>query len=268
MMSSTSASRELAELAAGSQLPVSTGRRIAVTSVRGGAGKSAIAAVLASVYAARRADPVLAADADSDGGSLAWRLGTRDVGTLADLAPRLLAARGGDLAGLEPLLSRTSTGLWVLPGGAPGQPHLARNVTRALSRLFAVCVTDCGRGMDSPATVEVLSEAHAVVVVTPATADGVRSTCDALERVAGADRAASLSRVVIALNTISRDGRSALNGRAVRDALGRFDVPVVTVPHDRHLAAAAPISTDRLGEATMAEATRLAGHLLAHAKQL
>ena len=267
-MSSTQASRELAELAAGSQIPISTGRRIAVTSVRGGAGKSAIAAVLASVYAARRADPVLAADADPDGGSLAWRLGTPDAGTLAGLAPRLLAARSGDLTGLEPLLRRTSTGLWVLPGGAPGQPHLARDVTRALSRLFAVCVTDCGRGMDSPATVEVLSEAHAVAVVTPATPDGVRSTCVALDRVAGTDRAASLSRVVIALNTTSPDGRSALQARAVREALERYDVPVVTVPHDRHLAAAAPVSTDRLAEATMVEVTRLAGHLLARARQL
>ena len=267
-MSSTQASRELAELAAGSQIPLTTGRRIAVTSVRGGAGKSAIAAVLASVYAARRADPVLAADADPDGGSLAWRLGLPDAGTLAELAPRLLAARSGNLAGLEPLLRRTSTGLWVLPGGAPGQPHLARDVTRALSRLFAVCVTDCGHGMDSPATVEVLSEAHAVAVVTPATPDGVRSTCAALDRVAGADRAASLSRVVIALNTTSPDGRSALNTRAVHEALQRYDIPVVTVPHDRHLAAAAPVSADRLGEATMVEATRLAGHLLARARQL
>jgi MinD-like ATPase involved in chromosome partitioning or flagellar assembly len=70
------------------------------------------------------------------------------------------------------------------------------------------------------------------------------------------------------MNTTSPEGRSALNARAVREALERYDVPVVTVPHDRHLAAAAPVSTDRLAEATMVEVTRLAGHLLARARQL
>lgn len=268
MLASNSSSRDLAELAAATQLPLSTGRRIAVTSVRGGAGKSAVAAVLASVYAARRADPVLAADADPDGGSLAWRLGLTGGLTLAELAPQLLAARAGDLRALERLLPRTGSGLWVLPGGAPARPQAARDVTRALSRLFPVCVTDCGRGMDSPATVEVLSEAHAVVIVGPATPDGVRSTCDALDRVAGAGRAASLDRVVVALNALSRDGHAALHEGAAREALSRYQVPVVTLPHDRHLAAGAPIDPGRIGEETVVEATRLAGEVLARARQL
>ncbi|MQA13418.1 MAG: chromosome partitioning protein [Pseudonocardiaceae bacterium] len=258
----------MTELAAATQLPLSTGRRIAVTSVRGGAGKSAVAAVLASVYAARRDDPVLAADGDPDGGSLGWRLGFHTTPSLAELGPQLLAARGSDLRSLEQLLPRTPAGLWLLPGGAQGRTRVARDVTRALSRLFPVCVTDCGRGMDAPATVEVLSEAHAVVVVTPATPDGVRSTCDALDRVAGADRAGSLDRVVVALNTISRDGRAALRDGAAYEALGRYQVPVVMLPHDSHLAAAAPIDPGQLGEDTVVEATRLAGQALARAAQL
>jgi len=268
MLAGSQESRELAELVAAVQLPVTTGRRIAVTSVRGGAGKSAVAALLASVYAARRADAVLAADADPDGGSLAWRLGLAGTGTLATLAPRLLAARGGDLRGLEQFLPRTGTGLWVLPGGAPEQPRLARDVTRALSRLFAVCVIDCGRGMDSPATVEVLSEAHAVVVVTPATPDGVRTTFVALDRVARTDRAASLRRVVVALTRLNTEGRVALRDGVAHQAFTRYGVPLVTLPYDRHLAAASIITPSRVGEATLVEATRLAGQALARARQL
>lgn len=268
MLSSNSGSRELAELAAAAQLPLSTGRRVAVTSVRGGAGKSAVAALLASVYAARRNDPVLAADADPDGGSLGWRLGVAGGPTLAELAPQLLAARAGDLGTLQRLLPRTETGLWVLPGGAPGRPRAARDVTRALSRLFPVCVTDCGRDTDAPATVEVLSEAHAVVIVGPATPDGVRSTCHALERVAGAGRAASLERVVVAINACSREGRAALREGAAREALGRYQVPVVMLPYDRHLAAGTPIDPGSIGEDTVVEATRLAGRVLARAVQL
>lgn len=261
-------SRELTELVTAVQLPVTTGRRIVVTSVRGGVGKSAVAALLASVYAARRADAVLATDADPDGGSLAWRLGVSGHGTLATLAPRLFAARGGDLDGLKQLLPRTGTGLWVLPGGAPGQPRLACDVTRALSRLFAVCVTDGGRGMDSPVTTQVLSEAHAVVVVASATPEGVRSTYDALAHVASSDRAAALSRVVVAVNRLNSAGRTALRDSAAHEAFARFDIPVVMVPYDRHLAAAAAIRPGWIGEPTLVEATRLAGHALARARDL
>lgn len=268
MLAGSSSSRELTELAAAVQLPLSTGRRIAVTSVRGGAGKSAVTAVLASVYAARRGDPVLAADADPDGGSLGWRLRLDGGPTLAELAPQLLAAHAGGLRALERLLPRTSSGLWVLPGGSPARPQAARDVIRALSRLFPVCVTDCGLGMDSPATVEVLSEAHAVVVVGPATPDGVRSTCDALDRVTAAGRAASLDRVVVVLNALSRDGHATLRESRAREALSRFRVPVVTLPYDRHLAAGAPVHVGRIGEQTLVGATRLAGEALARARQL
>ena len=70
MFTSSRATRALADLAAEVQVPVHTGRRIAVASVHGGAGKTTVAAVLASVFAARRSDPVLAADADPHEGSL------------------------------------------------------------------------------------------------------------------------------------------------------------------------------------------------------
>lgn len=268
MFSNNRASLELAQLATAAQLPLATGRRIAVISVRGGAGKSAVAAMLASVYAVRRAEPVLAADADPEDGSLAWRLGVNPQLSLAALAPRLLAARGGDVRGYDQLLPRTRFGLWVLPGGATDHPRLARDVTRALSRLFTVCVTDCGRGVDSPTTAAVLSEAHAIVMVAPATPDGVRSTCDALRRVAALHRALSASRIIVALNTLDTNGHAALRDRVALEAFRPFDVPVVMLPYDRHLASGAPITPWQIGEAMVVEATRLAGHALARARQL
>jgi MinD-like ATPase involved in chromosome partitioning or flagellar assembly len=269
MLTSNQACRELAELVSAVQLPVSTGRRIAVTSVRGAAGTSVVAALLASVYAARRADAVLAVDADPGGGSLHRWLGLSGNGTLTPLAPRLLAASSVELRGLEQLLPRTGTGLWVLPGGAPGQHRLARDVTRVLCRLFAVCVTDCGGGMHSQAAAEVMAQAHAVVVVTPATPEGLHSTCEALDRVAGADRAASLSRVVVALVRSQGAPRESTAIRnKVREAFARYDVPVVTIPYDRHLATAAAITPSRLDEATLVETTRLAAQALARARAL
>jgi hypothetical protein len=144
-------SRELAELAEEIARPLTTGRRIAVVSARGGAGKSAVAALLGSVFAARRHDAVLAADADPDGGSLGWRLGFGGGPTLDLVAPQLLV--GGAAARHLP---HTRTGLWYLPGGS-ARPGLARDVTRALTRSFAVCITDCA-GTGAPATAAVLAE--------------------------------------------------------------------------------------------------------------
>ena len=260
----TRQARELAELATSLQAPLTTGRRVAVVSVRGGVGKSTVAAVLASLYAARRADAVLAADADPYEGSLSWRLGLAEPPTLAELAPRLVTARDATLRALDPLLPRTGSGLWVLPSGAPRQPRLCSEVTRALSRLFAVCVTDCPPGLDSRITASVLAEAHAVVLVSAATPDGIRAAYHALQRRVGSGNASSMQRVVVVLNTLlpGRRGRSAGATAAV---LKQFPVPVVTLPYDRHLAGGGLIVPSRIGEATLLEATRAGGHALSRA---
>lgn len=256
--------RELAELATSLQAPLTTGRRVAVVSTRGGTGKSTVAAVLASLYAARRADAVLAADADPYEGSLSWRLGLADPPPLTELAPGLLTARDADLRALDRLLPRTDNGLWLLPSGAPRQPLLCSEVTRALSRLFAVCVTDCPPGFTSPVTAAVLPEAHAVVLVSAATPDGVRATYHALQRRVGSGYTSSLQRVVVVLNTLLPGGRGRPDGDAAA-LLRRFDVPVVTLPYDRHLAGGGLIVPSRIGEATLREATRAGGHALSRA---
>lgn len=270
LVTSSRAAVELEQLVAATQIPLSTGRRIAVAADRGGAGKSSITAVLASVLAARRADPVLAADADPDGGSLAWRLGIqlgREM-TLANLAPWLLDARCGTVDDLRRVLPWTGTGLWLLPGGAPGRPELCRDVTRALSRLCAVCVTDCGRGLDSPAAGNVLAEAHAVVFVAPATPDGMRSTCEVLGRYTGAESGQLLARMVVVLNTQSPAAGRSLRESAARTVFERFGVPVVRMPYDRHMAGGAPIVPSAVSEGAMVAATRLAGLALARAEPL
>jgi MinD-like ATPase involved in chromosome partitioning or flagellar assembly len=261
LVATTRATRELAELATAAQAPVTTGRRIAVVSVAGGAGRSTVTALLGSVFAARRADHVLVADADPDHGSLAWRLGLAEREGLGALGPRLLNARG--VADLDTLLPRTPAGLRLLPGPAGAPPGATREVTRAMSRFFAVCVTDCGRGLQTPSTAEVLQDAHGAVVVVPATPDGVRSSLAGLAHLPPA----LLQRSVVALNTTIPGGRAALHVDAAREVLARTGAALVVLPHDRHLAAATPVLPGRLAEATAIEATRLAGLALARAGQ-
>ncbi|GAB2679877.1 hypothetical protein GCM10027271_46420 [Saccharopolyspora gloriosae] len=261
--SSTKQPRELAEILTAVQAPVTTGRRIAVTSVRGGAGKTAVAALVGSVFAARRAEPVLAVDAEPEFGSLPWRLGIESAMTLPGAAPALMTASGQNLTSLEQLLPRTTGGLWVVPGGSGQRPQLVRDLTRALSRLFAVSVLDCTTGMAAPANNAVLADAHAVIVVVPATPDGVRTTADALARLAPG----ALQHVVIALNSLHPHGRDALRNAPARAAFERLGLPVVSLPHDRHVASGAPINPGRIAEPTLTEASRLAAWVLHRARQ-
>ncbi len=243
--------RVLAELAAATQAPVTTGRRIAVVSVRGGAGRTAVTALLGSVFAARRADHVLVADAGPEHGSLAWRLGVPVPADPAALGPRLFAARNATVAHVDAVLPRTPAGLRVLPAGAGPTGE----ITGALSRFFAITVLDCGPGVAQAGRFGV----HAAVVVAPATPDGLRSTCAVIERLPAGPRAAS----VVALTTTDRAGREALDGADT--ALAGYGVPVVWLPYDRHLAAGAPIDPARLAAATTVAATRLAGLALRRA---
>ncbi|WP_158079342.1 AAA family ATPase [Actinomadura sp. CNU-125] len=69
--------RALAEHGRWLARPVTTGRRIAVTGIRGGSGKSTVAALVATVLARHRRDRVLALDADPQFGSLPLRLACR-----------------------------------------------------------------------------------------------------------------------------------------------------------------------------------------------
>jgi MinD-like ATPase involved in chromosome partitioning or flagellar assembly len=260
VFTTTRATRELETLATATQRPVTTGRRIVVTSVRGGAGKTATATLLASVLAARRRDPVLLADADPVSGCATARLECPAGAGLPELARTLAASRGGPLTGLGQLLPRTSTGLWIVPGGTGGGLAHVRDVTRALSRLFAVQITDTGPEHGLPKSVELADEAHAIIVVVPATPDGVRSTATELHRMAGEAQGRSLlARVVLAVNPTGPPARSALRASGAKAMFGQFGLPLAWLSYDRHLAAGAPIQVGALAEPTVLAGTRLAG---------
>jgi MinD-like ATPase involved in chromosome partitioning or flagellar assembly len=256
LVTTTASTRELTELVTAVQAPVTTGRRIAVVSVCGGAGRTTTTALLGGVFAARRADHVLVADGDPDTAALAWRVGLTPAPDPARTAAALLGVRGGTLADVDALLPATAAGLRLLTGPRPGESPRVAQVAEALSRFFAIGVLDCPRGLDAAA--EAGQGAHARVLVCPLTPAGLRTTAAALDR-PGAPRPD-----VIALVALGPTGRAAVGGGAER-VLDRLGVPVLVVPHDRHLAAGAPIDLARLGRATVLAATRLAGTALAAA---
>ncbi|MEV5608591.1 AAA family ATPase [Streptomyces sp. NPDC052225] len=264
----SSAAREAAEearLAGWLRQPVGTGRVIAVTSIRGGVGKTTTAALLARTLNHYRQDPVLALEADSALGTLAVRMGAESVRwTCADLAA--IVTPSMQMADVTGYLVPVTDGGWLLPAsqgrlGAPLDIPTYRKVTLALRRYFAVTVVDC-ETLPGEVARTAMDTAHARVVVAPLTAEGVGGTRIVLDWLAGLPHAA-LASTVVALTSSAPDPNLDLSAATAH--LRETGVTVVHLPYDRHLAGGGPIRTDHLGTTTRDAAAQLAVEVMQRA---
>ncbi|MHB9757446.1 MinD/ParA family ATP-binding protein [Streptomyces sp. BYX5S] len=265
----SSAARDVAEetrLAGLVQQPVTTGRVIAVTSIRGGAGKTTTSALLTRTLSHYRHDPILALDADSALGTLPVRLGAETVRWSAtDLAQILTPSM--QLTDVTGYLAPTGDGGWLLPasqgrlGIAPLDIPTYRKVTLSLRRYFAVTVVDC-ESLPGEIARTAMATAHARVVVAPQTAEGVNGSRIVLDWLARLPQDALASTVVV-LTTNSTD--PSLELKAAVAHLRETGATVVHLPYDRHLAGGGPLRTDRLGEATRRAATELSAEAMQRA---
>ncbi|MFF3735368.1 MinD/ParA family protein [Streptomyces sp. NPDC002476] len=258
---SSSAAREIAEAtrtAETLQRPVTTGRQIAVTSIRGGAGKSTVAALLGTTYAHYRQDPVLFVEADPALGSLPLRLGAEQLRwTTADI-PDIVEPQMS-LLDVTGYLVQLPDNAWLLPG-SQGQIGAMLDSTAygramvALRRYFAVTVVDCETLPAEVARVA-LSAAQSRVLTTPATLEGVASTCAVLEWMRELPEHVIAGTVVV-LTELTPHPRLDLDEATRR--LESAGASVHVLPYDRHLAAGGPIRTDLLAEPTRQAVTRIA----------
>jgi MinD-like ATPase involved in chromosome partitioning or flagellar assembly len=245
--------------------PVPSSRQIAVTSIRGGAGKTTVAGLTATVIAQYRQDRVLAVDADSGLGSLPLRLGVRPDRSLHDLT----ASNPRSFDEATRFLGRTSDGLWVLSGTAGGrithELDLAtfRAAAGQMSRYFGAVVVDCGAGLLPELQRGILADAHAQVMVTPGTVDGALSARGALEWQARNGYQHLLTRTVIAFVTHTPHVDADLTRAA--QLLSGGGMPVVHMPYDRHLATGTAVESARIGQETRAAAIRVALEAFARA---
>lgn len=260
-----SASQEVAEqtrLAREVQQPVTTGRVIAVTSIRGGVGKTTVSALLARTYNHYRHDPVLALEADAALGTLPVRLGAETVRwSCTDLAgilePSMLLT---DVTGY---LVPVTDGGWLLPAGQgrigpPLDVATYRTVSLALRRYFGVTVVDC-ESLPGDVARTAMATAHARVVVAPVTAEGVNGTRQVLDWLARLPEP-TLAHTVVALSESSPHIR--LDVKAAIGYLRETGVSVVHVPYDRHLGAGGPVINSMLSQASRQAAAQLAAEAL------
>ncbi|MCI3276633.1 hypothetical protein [Streptomyces cylindrosporus] len=247
------------------QQPLATGRVVAVTSIRGGVGKSTVAALLGRTFNHYRHDPVLTLEADAALGTLPVRMGAESVRwSCADLARILTPAM--QLTDVIGYLVPVSNGGWLLPAsqgrvGAPLDVRTYRTVTLALRRYFAVTVVDC-ETLPGEVARTAMDTAHARIVVAPTTAEGVGGTRQVLDWLGQLPHSA-LSTTVVALTAHSPD--MTLDVKAARAHLKETGVSVVVLPYDRHLAAGGPIHTDLLAAATREATLELGAEALRRA---
>ncbi|MFI7357384.1 MinD/ParA family protein [Streptomyces avidinii] len=258
---SSSAAREVAEATRAAELlqqPVTTGRQIAVTSIRGGAGKSTIAALLGTTYAHYRQDPVLLVEADPALGSLPIRLGAESLrwttGDVADIVEPQMS-----LLDITGYLVQLRDNAWLLPGsqGQIGAMLDARSYERAmvaLRRYFGVTVVDCETLPAEVARVA-LSASQALVLATPATLDGVTSTHAVLQWMQGLPPRVMASTVVVLTEQAPRSGIDLAAAIRTLEAAGPS---VHVLPYDGHLADGGHIRTELLAHSTRQTAAALA----------
>ncbi|MFF3546873.1 MinD/ParA family protein [Streptomyces platensis] len=267
---SSSAAREVAEItrtAAVLQQPVTTGRQIAVTSIRGGSGKSTVAALLGTTYAHYRQDPVLFLEADPALGSLPLRLGAESLRwTTSEIAD--IVKPDMSLLDVTGYLVQLPNNAWLLPAsqgqiGVMLDSRAYERVVVALRRYFGVMVIDCET---LPAEVGrvALGAAHGRVLTTPATPEGIRSTYSVLKWMQGLPRHVMAGTVVVITELVPHSG---LDLDEAIQMLRSTGVSVQVLPYDRHLAAGGRIHTELLAHPTRQAAARLAADVFQLSQQ-
>ncbi|MFC5948958.1 AAA family ATPase [Pseudonocardia lutea] len=224
--------------------------RVAVTSLKGGVGKTTVTACLGLALAEHRGDRILALDANPDAGTLADRLTGQSDRTVRDLLDDLDAidswtavSRYTSLAGrLQVLASEQDP--------AAGEAFTRDEYLRAdevLARFFSVMITDSGTGMVHSAMAGTLDVADSLVVVGAPTVDGAGRASKTLDWLVAHGRERLVSDAVVVL--VGRAGRE-IDAPALREHFGGRCRAVVEVPHDPHLATGGRIDPGRLRPAT------------------
>lgn len=206
---------------------------------KGGVGKTIIAAGVGSIFAElRRADRVVAIDADTAFGHLRSRIDPHAVGSYWNLAAgRHLES----FADIRISLGCNASGLFVLAGEADVRrrrrvldPLIYRETAIQLDRHFNLLVVDCGSSLDSAVTREALRDLDALIVVAAPRVDGASLAVQKLEWLASNSMEGLLERTVIVLN--HSDGHADKDTQAMwREELGGYGRPVVEMPFDPHL---------------------------------
>ncbi|HEU4363525.1 MAG TPA: AAA family ATPase [Mycobacterium sp.] len=223
--------------------------RIAVLSLKGGVGKTAVTATLGATFASIRGDRVVAVDANPDRGTLSQKVPLETSATVRHL---LRDAEG--IQRYSDVRSYTNQGpsrLEILASEtdpAVSEAFSADDYThtlQVLERFYSLVLTDCGTGLMHSAMSAVLAKADVLIVVSSGAVDGARSASATLDWL-DAHGHEELVRNSIAVVNAVRPRSGKVDMQKVVEHFSRRCRAVRLVPFDPHLEEGAEIELGRL----------------------
>jgi MinD-like ATPase involved in chromosome partitioning or flagellar assembly len=241
--------------------PLRGSYRIALLSLKGGVGKTTIAATLGATFASIRGDRVVALDANPDRGTLSQKIPLETASTVRQLLHDAGAIeRYSDVrrytsqspSGLEVLASETDPSV--------SDAFSAEDYNRALDvveRFYGLVLTDCGPGLLHSAMASVLDRSDVLIVVSSGSIDGARSASATLDWLDAHGHEEMVRNSIAVINAVRpRTGKVDMN--KVIEHFSRRCRAVRLVPFDPHLEEGAEIDLDRLRRPTREALTELA----------
>ncbi|MGW6688097.1 nucleotide-binding protein [Streptomyces sp. NPDC054961] len=243
--------------------PLRRCHRIAVIGLTPGAGKTTTAAVLGSLFAAERADRVIAVDADLESGTLGRRVERETTATVRGLVTEL--ARLETYADIRGFTSRMPGGLEVLADGgaeraADGRSfddQEYRRVMELLGGQYPLVLTDSGPVLANSPLPAVVALAHQLVLVATPSVEGAGGASTALTWLEAHGFQELARRSIVVVSGVRGTGRML----RVDEVVAHFRTRcrgVVAVPYDAHLAAGGTLDPDALRRRTRAAHLELA----------
>lgn len=231
--------------------PLPRPHHVAVTSTKGGVGKTTVSAALGLMLSEHRGDRVVALDANRDPGTLADRLTGETEVTVRDLINNLEGVRAlPDVARYTSLVGR----LQVLASEQDPVMSAAFNraeyerVCAVLNRFYNIVITDSGTGLLHSAMAGTLALTDCLVVVGSLTLDAASRASKTLDWLVAHGHRDTVARAVVVL---SQDRASKqVDADRLRAHFSARCRAVVEVPYDPHLATGGRIELGGLRPAT------------------
>jgi MinD-like ATPase involved in chromosome partitioning or flagellar assembly len=221
--------------------------QIAVSSLKGGVGKTTVSAALGLTLAEYRGDRVVAVDANPDAGTLADRL-SGEIGVtvrqmldnIASIDSMTAVSHYTSLAGrLQVLASEQDPAM-----SEAFNREEYESICRVLNRFFNIIVTDSGTGLVHSAMEGTLALTDSLVVVGAPTVDGASRASKTLDWLVAHGYAEEVADAVVVLccDRVSPE----IDRELVRDHFRRRCRALVEIPYDPHLATGGRIALDAL----------------------
>ena len=228
--------------------------QIAVSSLKGGVGKTTVSAVLGLTLAEHRGDRVVALDANPDAGTLADRL-TGEIG----ITVRQMLDNIDSIDSLTAVSHYTSLAGRLQVLASEQDPAMSEAFNRGeyeqicavLARFYNIIITDSGTGLVHSAMEGTLALADSLVVVGAPTVDGASRASKTLDWLVAHGYAEQVADAIVVL-CCDRVSPEIDRERVKAHFLARSRA-VVEIPYDPHLA-----TGGRLDLAAMREPTKLA----------